>query len=704
MKRRPVRLTFHNKMVLIFSLILLGATLMVGMFGFFIAKKSLDEKGSEILKNSVQQAMELIQVEYDHEENGDLTLDDAQEKVKNILIGPKNSDGTRTKTSNIYLGKYGYFIVYNSEGYEVMHPTLEGEYVWNTKDPKDASRYIVQETIEIAKNGGGYLEYNWALPYQNDIGNKLVYAEYFAAWDWIVVATSYTVDFNASANNILIIMLGVILVVFIMIVYIFNGIIRYLTTPIALVVNGMDRLAAGKYQKVEVSVTENEINHLIHGYNNMIDNLENAQQDIKKKNNEIVYLAYHDDMTKLLNLYGLQNYVDSTIKNGIKDGALILVNINGLSTINAIYSYGKGNEYIADIALFLTNRRHEFYSARTKSNEFALWVELDNKDVLQNKLQHLKQDLYEFSSSIEYAKSVEYLFAVAYYGEHGECFSDLYEKTTIAMRIKKENQIEGIILYSDKMRAEMSDKFTLTLKIANAFECNEFVPFYQEKRDSLTNEVVGVEVLVRWINEQNGIVSPSVFLPVIHEQNLTSRFTEYMLDHALSEYHLLTEKYGKEINISINIFPTNLFGKSIIPYIKELLIKYSIPPERLILEITEEIFITKIDEVKEITNTIRQMGIKISIDDFGTGYSSLKYLADIEFDELKMDKSFIDRILTDERVFELIKIITRIASVYDYKLVAEGVETKEQLEKLESIGVHIIQGYLFSRPEPLKKP
>ena len=94
--------------------------------------------------------------------------------------------------------------------------------------------------------------------------------------------------------------------------------------------------------------------------------------------------------------------------------------------------------------LLRTNRRHEFYSARTKSNEFALWVELDNKDVLQNKLQHLKQDLYEFSSSIEYAKSVEYLFAVAYYGEHGECFSDLYEKTTIAMRIKKENQIEGI--------------------------------------------------------------------------------------------------------------------------------------------------------------------------------------------------------------------------------------------------------------------
>ncbi len=701
MKNRVIRITFHKKLVMIFSLILLGAALLIGMLGFFIAKKSLDEKGEQILKNSVSQAMDLIEREYEHVESGDHTIEEGQEQIKSTLIGPLNPDGSRKDNNRIDLGEYGYFIIYDSNGNEVMHPTMEGTNVWNVTDPKDDTYFFVQDVISNAKQAGSFMEYNWALPYQDEIQEKITYGEYFEPWDWIVVATAYKIDFNASANQILFLMMAVIFLIFLVIIYIFNLFIKNFTRPVMQIVDGMGKLTEGKYQLVEGKNSEYEIRHLIGGYNQMVGGLEKAQLDIDKKNEEISYLAYHDDMTKLLNLYGLHNYVNENIKQGIQFGALVLLKINGLNVLNAMQGYGKGNEFIFDTANFLLHREHAFYCARSSSNEFALWTEFESKEQFEQRLKELIDCMRDYSNSKEQGKFIRHSFSVAFYKEHGGRFSELYEKASIAMKIVKEKKEDEFVVYGEYMKKELADKFALTLGISRAFSKKEFVAFYQEKRNSKTNEVVGVEVLARWNNKEGGMISPAIFLPAIHEQNFISEFTEYMLDYALSDYHKLCRKYGKEIYISINVFAPNLFNDNILKLISELLEKYQIPSEKLILEITEEIFITDIDTVKEITSNLRRLGVKISIDDFGTGYSSLKYLAEIEFDELKIDKSFIDRILTDENVYELIRIIARIAEVYDYDLVAEGVETMGQLQKLQEIGIEIIQGYLYSKPEPL---
>jgi EAL domain-containing protein (putative c-di-GMP-specific phosphodiesterase class I) len=183
--------------------------------------------------------------------------------------------------------------------------------------------------------------------------------------------------------------------------------------------------------------------------------------------------------------------------------------------------------------------------------------------------------------------------------------------------------------------------------------------------------------------------------------HLTDDFTAYMIDSALQQYDGICQKYGGAIDLSINVTPSSFLNSNFFDLISQSLKKHQVPSGRLILEITEDVFVEELASIQEIVGNLHAIGVRLAIDDFGTGYSSLNSLVQIDFDELKIDKSFIDKILTDEKAFQLVKMLCGIAEIYDYQLVAEGVESLDQLNRLKETNLHIIQGYLFSQPEPL---
>jgi EAL domain-containing protein (putative c-di-GMP-specific phosphodiesterase class I) len=167
------------------------------------------------------------------------------------------------------------------------------------------------------------------------------------------------------------------------------------------------------------------------------------------------------------------------------------------------------------------------------------------------------------------------------------------------------------------------------------------------------------------------------------------------------DYFDLVDKYGRKITLSINISPLFFLDVNFINIVKKYVKKHNLPAEKIIFEITEDVLIYDFKEVRSRISTLHEMGISISIDDFGTGYSSLNYLQEIKANELKIDKSFVDEILSDHRKYEVFSYLCKMAKAYDYDVVVEGVETLDQYEKIKNDDINLIQGYLFSKPEGL---
>lgn len=253
-------------------------------------------------------------------------------------------------------------------------------------------------------------------------------------------------------------------------------------------------------------------------------------------------------------------------------------------------------------------------------------------------------------------------------------------------------------LLEEQFRTDETIKNLLPFAIAQ----DEITICYQEKTDCDLNKVVGVEALARWISPVLGDVSPTVFVPILEKANLSETFGRMIIQKVLDEYPRLIEKYNPEITVSINISPSHLASIEFTEFVIGEVEKRGIDATRITLEITEDSLIESLDIIAGVLFKLRNFGFKISLDDFGTGYSSLSYLSRLGFDELKIDRSFINQLNEDSRTGMLIRTIINLKDTYGIDVVAEGVETQVQSDILKDFGCNVHQGYLFSKPTPLK--
>ncbi|SFN71149.1 methyl-accepting chemotaxis protein [Proteiniclasticum ruminis] len=264
----------RTKLVVITSILLLTPILILGITSYLSAKSELDKKGEALLKNGVRQVMQLIEVKKGEAERGEITEEEAKEYVRVLLLGEKNSEGKRPIRREIDLGKSGYFIAYTSKGLEAMHPSLEGQDVWEVEEKGGTGFKFVQEQIKIGMNGGGFLRYAWTLPNSEKIGYKISYQEYDKDWDWVVSASAYEEDFNEGAENILM-LIGIVLSVssvlgLLVIVLLANNI----TKPIQAIASSIKKMSEKDLDLVEVQVkSRDEIRVLGDSYNRLLQNL-----------------------------------------------------------------------------------------------------------------------------------------------------------------------------------------------------------------------------------------------------------------------------------------------------------------------------------------------------------------------------------------------------------------------------------------------
>ena len=701
---RGASLSISSKIILVFMVMLGFSNLVIGFSSYWIARGELNRRGEQILRNGVTQALDLIQSEYEKTKSGIAPEEATQGQIKDVLVGPLNRrSGTRELHHRIDLGPNGYFIIYDSEGNEIMHPSLEGLNVLNVTDFDDDERFLVREQIETGKNGGGFVNYSWWLPHSDRVSRKISYCDYFEPWDWIVVASAYKIDFNRAANNILLVIVLTMTALVILVSRIVIFYVRQVTTPIIAIANGMQKVAAEIFEPVEKTFRKDETAVLVDGYNQMIGSLQTTRKDLAEKNEYITYLAFHDDLTGLPNRHGLEAYVCDRIGLGCHAAYMIQADIQGLKAINSTLGYKEGDRLLQIIGTFFSEKDNpDLFIARTSSNEFTMWAEIESLTDIRNRVEELRESVKEHIGRHGFSQIIDMHLAAVAYPEDGRDFGKLYEKTSMTMKTAKDSNSLGLHEYHTGIREAIESELAMKRHLARALNEHEIAVHYQAQVDFLTGTIVGVEALARWDSKELGPVPPSVFIPAIDSQNLVKEFSNYMLETVLGDYEQLKKKYNDEITVSINISPAYFMDRNCFESLSSAIDRHSLPADKLILEITEDVFISEIESITVIINQLHDLGLRISIDDFGTGYSSLSYLTQMDFDEMKIDKSFVSRILDDPKSFRLFEVLCDIADIYGFNIVAEGVETEQQLQKIRTTSLHIIQGYLFSRPELLR--
>lgn len=280
--------SIRYKFILTFSVLILLSNGIIGYTSYSNASDELANSGKIVMKNGVSMIKEAISIRQQEVLSGQLTLEEAQEDIKQLILGPMSEDGTRPINKNLNLGEHGYFFIVDEDGYEIAHPTLEGNYLYDATDMNDSSHFIIRDMIKRAKSGGGFTSYHWVLPYSDLIAPKINYSEFDDNWNWIIVASIYLEDFNRGANSIL----SMTMFMFFITSIIGIGFVFYLSrsilNPISKLTFSINKIAEGNYEIDTLNISNNDETGLLAiRFNQMLETLKKEINSRKKIESEL---------------------------------------------------------------------------------------------------------------------------------------------------------------------------------------------------------------------------------------------------------------------------------------------------------------------------------------------------------------------------------------------------------------------------------
>ncbi len=417
----------------------------------------------------------------------------------------------------------------------------------------------------------------------------------------------------------------------------------------------------------------------------------------EKRSKDLIFQATHDDLTKLPN----RSYLHQSIHKWIYDKAppfsLYYLDMDHFKNINDSFGHQFGDILLVEFAKRISAMvRKESVVIRQGGDEFViLTYRTDEEDILSHsqailneiaKPYHIKQFSFVVGASIGIAK----------YPEHGTSLDMLLRAADIAMYEAKKYK-NSVRLFAPAMQSGYLNRVNVEQALHKALDKHEFYMVYQPQIDHEGN-VYGVEALVRWNSAEMGLVPPDQFIPIAEASGVMPRLGQFILSTTLKEMKALQSELGLSLQTSINISIKQFMETHFLDNLTKKIEHEKFNHISLCLEITESLFIEDIDYILPLLQKVRDMGLHISMDDFGTGYSSLSILRKLPIDELKIDKSFVDAILSDINAEKMVQNIITIGKNLDMYILAEGVEKKEQEEVLKRLGCDRFQGYFYAKP------
>lgn len=412
-----------------------------------------------------------------------------------------------------------------------------------------------------------------------------------------------------------------------------------------------------------------------------------------------------DPVTGLANRRQIHDYLVGTVARCVAEdriGAVFQIDIDGFKRVNEAIGRSAADQVLRDVARRLGGLvRNSDTVARVGADEFVMI--LDGLDAEEDAETTARRVTACFEKPFLARGEEVFLTAslgAALFPMDGAVAETVLRNVEAALYSAREDGGAGYRLFTPEMTAQSHSMLKLRSALHRAVEQEGFSLAYQPQVDVKEGRVIGVEALLRWDRPDQGLLSPGTFVPVLEDIGLIERVGEWVLREACARAAAWQE-LGCELRVSVNVSARQMRKRRLINKVRRVLKETGLPGSALELEITESCLIQDVDHALAILHEVREMGVRVAVDDFGTGYSSLMYLRRFPIDTLKIDRAFISNVADDAEDAAICATIIRLGDTLGLDVLAEGVETIEQLNVVEKNGGHLIQGYYLGRPLPL---
>lgn len=430
----------------------------------------------------------------------------------------------------------------------------------------------------------------------------------------------------------------------------------------------------------------------------------------KRTKKDLIHLAHHDPLTGLPNRSFLLQKLQHTINTSHRHNryhAVLFLDIDDFKTINDTHGHDYGDAVLREAALRIHSCIGTNVLARFGGDEFIVLLSALDTSAMKAatqaehvalKLLSVLSDEYQLEN---YKFTCSASIGIVLFNDDSQQESELMKQADIAMYRAKHSGKNVACFFDPEMQKEVNTLFEIENELRTAIEEKQFELFYQPQVNQL-HQVVGAEALIRWQHPTKGPVTPLTFIPIAERTGLILPIGEWVLETACQQLsnwqqHPVMRDFSLSVNVSYKQFRDSGF----VAIVSQLINRYPLIKGKLRLELTETMLVDDMELVIERMNELRNIGVNFSLDDFGTGYSSLKYLKKLPINQLKIDKSFIDDLVSDKNDQSIVKTIISMSETLGFNTIAEGVEKEEQRDYLETEGCLMYQGYLFSRPVPI---
>lgn len=436
----------------------------------------------------------------------------------------------------------------------------------------------------------------------------------------------------------------------------------------------------------------------------------------KRAEEQIAKIAYFDVLTNLPNRHLFKDRLTQALLYAVKYKkllAIIYLDLDDFKRINDAFGHNFGDKFLESVSDRLTKNirsidtlsrgeenKLETTIARLGGDEFTLLLREikeapDASRVAQRIVDLFSQPFHIENRVIFISPSI----GIALYPDDGHDVDTLLKNADTAMYHAKEKGGNSYQFFSEHMNIEALERFSLESSLRSAVDKEDFPLYYQPQYDSSTGKIIGAEALLRWIHPERGMLLPDTFIPVAEESGLIIQIGNWVLK-AVCEQNKAWQLAGlPPIYVSVNISGVQFKQKDFMESVAQTLLETDLDPQYLELELTESILMEPTEKTISTLNELKATGVRIAIDDFGKGYSSLGYLKRLPIDTLKIDRSFVRDVISNADDRAIIRAIISLARALNLKVIAEGVETHEQLIYLQEQGCDWIQGYLLSEPK-----
>lgn len=424
---------------------------------------------------------------------------------------------------------------------------------------------------------------------------------------------------------------------------------------------------------------------------------------IKKRTKQLKYANEHDTLTKTANRSAIKNLLEEKIAHS-QPVTLVFIDIYNMREINDSFSYEIGDQLLIEVARKLESlQTQHLILGRLTDNGFALVYPTVEKSIIQGYADSITDT---FATSLHINKNiatrVNIGVGISCFPNNAHTPEDLMRKANTAANYVRRHKISSAVFYDDSFTKESAQNMQIENLIMDALHNDYFYLVYQPQVQVSTQKIFGLEALIRCKHPQAGEIYPNEFIPIAEKSGLIYKVDMWVFKTACYQGRQWLDE-GRDFGyLSVNTTTDELQDPNYIRDVKRILAETHFPANKLYIEVTERIVIDTPDYINDVFKQLQELGIKVAIDDFGTGYSSLSYLKKLKVQKLKIDRSFVTHIDRDITQQQLVTTIISMAKSLNLSIIAEGVESEKEVNVLSDLGCDLIQGYFYSRPQPVE--